>query len=198
MLSDDIQKTRDFYCDVLGMARRLPAASSISPGIGSMSATRRASTSPSGRATPRGRRKSAFRSRRKPPATGPVDHIAFNGTGFAEMRARLVERGLHVQRELARRHRLQANVLTRPERRPIEINFRSEESMTENGSEDHGLRIHRRRPHGRAHGAALAQGGHQPHGVRHVEGRHSPSSRRTARKSRARRSRSRTTPRSRS
>ena len=33
-------------------------------------------------------------------ATGPVDHIAFNGTGFAEVRARLVERGLNFSENL--------------------------------------------------------------------------------------------------
>ena len=74
-----------------------------------------------------------------------------------------------VQREIARRHRAQASVLY-----AIRTACRSRSISEANGdgNEDHGLRIHRCRAHGRAHGAAPAQGRHQPHGVRHVEGSH--------------------------
>ena len=72
-----------------------------------------------------------------------------------------------LQRERTRRHWAQASVSTRSKRRADRDQF---QQLTEYWNEDHGLRIHRCRAHGRAHGAAPAESRHQPHRVRHVEG----------------------------
>ena len=124
VLSDDIHKTRDFYRDVLGMAEGFRPELDF-PAFGSISATRRASTLPSGRATPQWTKKVGIPISTRAPATGAVDHIAFNGTGFAEVRARLVERGLTFSENLLDDIGLKQLFLRDPNGVPLEINFRS-------------------------------------------------------------------------
>ena len=59
------------------------------------------------------------------PSTGPVDHIAFNGTGFDEVRARLVARGLRFSENALDDIGLRQMFLRDPNGVPLEINFRS-------------------------------------------------------------------------
>jgi hypothetical protein len=59
------------------------------------------------------------------PATGPVDHIAFNGTGFAEMRARLTQHGLTFSENSLDEIGMRQLFTRDPNGVPIEINFRS-------------------------------------------------------------------------
>jgi hypothetical protein len=54
-----------------------------------------------------------------------VDHIAFNGTSFAEVRARLVERGLAFSENSLDDIGLKQMFLRDPNGVPIEINFRN-------------------------------------------------------------------------
>jgi catechol 2,3-dioxygenase-like lactoylglutathione lyase family enzyme len=58
-------------------------------------------------------------------STGSVDHIAFNGTGFAEVRARLVARGLAFSENALDDIGLTQMFFRDPNGVPIEINFRS-------------------------------------------------------------------------
>ncbi len=122
VLSDDIHKTRDFYRDVLGMVEGFRPELDF-PGfwlyLGDTPCIHIAEWQSYSQWT----KKVGIPISSRAPATGPVDHIAFNGTGFAEVRARLVERGLNVQRKLHRRHRAQASVLTRSERRAARDQF---------------------------------------------------------------------------
>jgi hypothetical protein len=58
-------------------------------------------------------------------STGPVDHIAFNGTGFAEVRAQLVARGVEFSENSLDEIGLKQMFLRDPNGVPLEINFRS-------------------------------------------------------------------------
>ena len=193
VLSDDIHKTRDFYRDVLGMAEGFRPELEF-PGfwlyLGDTPCIHIAEWQSYAAWT----KKSAFRSRRARRRRAPS--ITSRSTAPASTRC---ARGSS-QRGLTFSENSLDDIGLKQCSYAIRTACRSRSISEANGdgNEDHGLRIHRRRPHGRAHGAAPAQGGHQPHGVRHVEGRAQPSSRRTARKSRARRSTLRTTPKSRS
>jgi hypothetical protein len=54
-----------------------------------------------------------------------VDHIAFNGTGFAEMRARLAQHGLTFSENSLDEIGMRQLFTRDPNGVPIEINFRS-------------------------------------------------------------------------
>jgi hypothetical protein len=70
-------------------------------------------------------RKSGIPMSTRAPATGPVDHIAFNGTGFAEVRARLVARDHPFSEQSLDDIGLKQMFLRDPNGVPIEINFRN-------------------------------------------------------------------------
>ena len=124
VLSDDIQKTRDFYCNVLGMTEGFRPELDF-PGywlyvgdtpcihIGEWATysvwTKKVGIPISPRA----------------PATGPVDHIAFNGTGFDEVRARLTQHGLTFSENSLDEIGMRQLFTRDPNGVPIEINFRS-------------------------------------------------------------------------
>jgi len=124
VLSDDIQKTKDFYCNVLGMTEGFRPELEF-PGywlyvgdvpcihIGEWASysvwTKKVGIPISSRAA----------------ATGPVDHIAFNGTGFAEMRARLTQHGLTFSENSLDEIGMRQLFTRDPNGVPIEINFRN-------------------------------------------------------------------------
>jgi catechol 2,3-dioxygenase-like lactoylglutathione lyase family enzyme len=124
VLTDDIQKTRDFYCDVLGMKEGFRPELEF-PGywlyvddtpcihIGERDTyavwTKKVGIPISARA----------------PATGPVDHIAFNATGFDELKARIRQRDLPFSESSVPEIGMRQIFTRDPNGVPIEINFRS-------------------------------------------------------------------------
>ena len=124
VLSDDIDRTRDFYRDVLGMTEGfrpdldflgywLYLGDTPCIHIGDWATyavwTKQVGIPISARA----------------PATGPVDHIAFNATGFEEMRARILERGLPFSENSLDEIGMRQIFTRDPNGVPIEINFRN-------------------------------------------------------------------------
>ena len=99
VLSDDIDGTRDFYCDVLGM-REWESYAVWTKEVGIPISSRAKST-------------------------GAVDHIAFNASGFDEVRARLQARGLEIHSNLLDEIGLRQLFIYDPNGVPIELNFRS-------------------------------------------------------------------------
>ena len=124
VLSDDIHRTRDFYRDVLGMVEGFRPELDF-PGywlyLGDTPCIHIAEWHSYAEWT----KKVGIPISARAPATGPVDHIAFNGTGFAEMRARLVERGLTFSENFIEDIELRQVFLRDPNGVPLEINFRS-------------------------------------------------------------------------
>jgi catechol 2,3-dioxygenase-like lactoylglutathione lyase family enzyme len=124
VLTDDIEKTKDFYCDVLGMKEGFRPELEF-PGywlyvdatpcihIGEWAAysvwTKKVGIPISTRA----------------PTTGPVDHIAFNATGFDEMRARIKERDLPFSENSLPEIGMRQIFTRDPNGVPIEMNFRT-------------------------------------------------------------------------
>jgi catechol 2,3-dioxygenase-like lactoylglutathione lyase family enzyme len=124
VLTDDIEKTKHFYCEVLGMAEGFRPELEF-PGywlyvddtpcihIGEWAAyaawTKKVGIPISSRA----------------PATGPVDHIAFNATGFDELRARIKRRGLAFSENSLPEIGMRQIFTRDPNGVPIEINFRT-------------------------------------------------------------------------
>ena len=123
VLSDDIEKTKDFYCDALGMREGFRPRLEF-PGywlyvgdtpcihIGewqTYSAHSREQQIPV--TTPA-------------PGTGPVDHIAFNGDDFDEIVARLAQHGVTAHVNHAAGGTLRQLFLTDPNGVKIEINVR--------------------------------------------------------------------------
>jgi catechol 2,3-dioxygenase-like lactoylglutathione lyase family enzyme len=124
VLSDDIDRTRDFYRDVLGMREGfrpkldfagywLYVGDVPSIHIGEWKSyavwTKEAGIPISTRAA----------------STGAVDHIAFNASGFDEMRARLLARGIAMNENLLDEIGLRQIFIYDPNGVPIELNFRS-------------------------------------------------------------------------
>ena len=124
VLSDDIDRTRDFYRDVLGMREGfrpkldfagywLYVGDVPSIHIGEWKSyavwTKEAGIPISTRAA----------------STGAVDHIAFNASGFDEMRARLQARGIAMNENLLDEIGLRQIFIYDPNGVPIELNFRS-------------------------------------------------------------------------
>jgi catechol 2,3-dioxygenase-like lactoylglutathione lyase family enzyme len=124
VLSDDIDRTRDFYRDVLGMREGfrpkldfagywLYVGDVPSIHIGEWKSyavwTKEVGIPISSRAA----------------STGAVDHIAFNASGFDEMRARLQARGIAMNENLLDEIGLRQIFIYDPNGVPIELNFRS-------------------------------------------------------------------------
>jgi catechol 2,3-dioxygenase-like lactoylglutathione lyase family enzyme len=124
VLSDDIDATRDFYCDVLGMREGFRPKLGF-PGywlyVGDVPSihiaewksyevwTKEVGIPISSRAA----------------STGAVDHIAFNASGFDEIRARLQARGIEISENLLDEIGLRQLFIYDPNGVPIELNFRS-------------------------------------------------------------------------
>ena len=140
VLSDDIHRTRDFYRDVLGMAEGFRPELDF-PGfwlyLGDVPCIHIAEW----RSYTEWSNKVGIPVSTRAQSTGSVDHIGFNGTGFAEVRARLVARGLEFSENAIDddcqdgRSAANAGAIFRPGLKqvffrdpngvPIEINFRS-------------------------------------------------------------------------
>jgi catechol 2,3-dioxygenase-like lactoylglutathione lyase family enzyme len=124
VLSDDIHRTRDFYCGVLGMAEGFRPRLDF-PGfwlyVGDTACIHIADWHAYGVWT----RAVGIPVSAKAPATGPVDHIAFNATGFEEMRARLQSHRVEWSENSVDEIGLRQLYLKDPNGVPIEINFRS-------------------------------------------------------------------------
>ena len=124
VLSDDIDRTRDFYRDVLGMREGfrpkldfagywLYVGDTASIHIGEWASytvwTKQVGIPISTRAA----------------STGAVDHIAFNASGFDEMRARLKSHGIEPSENVLDEIGLRQLFFYDPNGVPIELNFRS-------------------------------------------------------------------------
>ena len=124
VLSDDIDATRDFYCDVLGLCQGfrpelgfagywLYVGETASIHIGDWASyavwTKEVGIPISTRAA----------------STGAVDHIAFNASGFDEMRARLKSHGIEPSENVLDEIGLRQLFFYDPNGVPIELNFRS-------------------------------------------------------------------------
>ena len=124
VLSDDIHKTRDFYRDVLGMAEGFRPELEF-PGfwlyLGDTPCIHVAEWQSYAEYTS----KVGIPISQRAASTGSVDHIAFNGTGFEEVRDRLVARGLAFSENSVEDIGLRQMFLRDPNGVPIEINFRS-------------------------------------------------------------------------
>ena len=124
VLSDDIKKTRDFYCNVLGMTEGFRPELDF-PGywlyVGDVPCIHVGEWAAYAVWT----KKVGIPISSKAQATGPVDHIAFNGTGFAEMRDRLKKHGLIFSENSLDEIGMRQLFTRDPNGVPIEINFRS-------------------------------------------------------------------------
>jgi len=140
VLSDDIHGTRDFYRDVLGMADGFRPELDF-PGFWLYLGDTPCIHIAEWRSYAEWTKKVGIPVSTRAPSTGSVDHIAFNGTGFAEVRARLVARGLAFSENSLEDdrqdggsaenagaifgNRLKQMFLRDPNGVPIEINFRN-------------------------------------------------------------------------
>jgi catechol 2,3-dioxygenase-like lactoylglutathione lyase family enzyme len=124
VLSDDIHRTRDFYCDVLGMTEGFRPQLDF-PGfwlyVGDTPCIHIAEWQTYAVWT----KQAGIPVSTKAPATGPVDHIAFNATNFSEMRARLESRKLTWSENSLDDIGMKQMFLRDPNGVPIEINFRT-------------------------------------------------------------------------
>jgi catechol 2,3-dioxygenase-like lactoylglutathione lyase family enzyme len=124
VLTDDIHGTRDFYCNVLGMAEGFRPKLEF-PGfwlyVGDTPCIHIAEWQSYAVWT----KQVGIPVSARAPATGPVDHIAFNGTGFEEIRARVMHEGLEWSENAIEEIGMRQLFLKDPNGVPIEINFRS-------------------------------------------------------------------------
>jgi catechol 2,3-dioxygenase-like lactoylglutathione lyase family enzyme len=123
VLSDDVERTRDFYRDALGMREGFRPQLEF-PGywlyLGDTACIHIAEW----RTYAAWTKEVGIPVSTKSEHTGPVDHIAFNASGFADMRARLVERGLDLAENLLDEIGLRQLFLHDPNGVAIELNFR--------------------------------------------------------------------------
>jgi len=124
VLTDDIHGTRDFYCNVLGMVEGFRPKLEF-PGfwlyVGDTPCIHIAEWQSYAVWT----KQVGIPVSARAPATGPVDHIAFNGTGFEEIRARVMREGLEWSENAIEEIGMRQLFLKDPNGVPIEINFRS-------------------------------------------------------------------------
>ena len=124
VLSDDIEKTKEFYCDALGMREGFRPQLEF-PGywlyVGDTPSIHIAEW----RSYAVWTKGVGIPVSTKAPGTGPVDHIAFNASGFEETRARLTSRGLEPAENLLDDIGLRQLFLYDPNGVAIELNFRS-------------------------------------------------------------------------
>jgi len=124
VLSDDIEKTKAFYCEALGMREGFRPQLEF-PGywlyVGDTPCIHIAEWQTYAVWT----KAVGIPVSTKSPSTGPVDHIAFNATGFDEMRERLARRGVPLSENLLDDIGLRQLFLHDPNGVAIELNFRS-------------------------------------------------------------------------
>jgi catechol 2,3-dioxygenase-like lactoylglutathione lyase family enzyme len=124
VLSDDIDGTRDFYCDVLGMREGFRPKLGF-PGywlyVGDVPSIHIAEWESYAVWT----KEVGIPISSRAESTGAVDHIAFNASGFDEVRARLQARGLEIHSNLLDEIGLRQLFIYDPNGVPIELNFRS-------------------------------------------------------------------------
>jgi catechol 2,3-dioxygenase-like lactoylglutathione lyase family enzyme len=124
VLSDDIHETRDFYRDVLGMVEGFRPELEFAGFwlyLGDVACIHVAEWQSYAEWT----KKVGLPISQRAASTGAVDHIAFNGTGFDEVRDRLVARGLEFSENRIDEIGLRQMFLRDPNGVPIEINFRN-------------------------------------------------------------------------
>jgi catechol 2,3-dioxygenase-like lactoylglutathione lyase family enzyme len=124
VLSDDIDETRDFYRDVLGLR------DGFRPDLGFPGYWLYAGDVPcihvaEWKSYAVWTKQVGIPISTRAESTGAVDHIAFNATGFDEVRARLVERGIEINENLLDEIGLRQLFIHDPNGVPIELNFRS-------------------------------------------------------------------------
>ena len=124
VLSDDIDQTRDFYRDVLGLRE------GFRPDLGFPGYWLYAGDVPcihiaEWRSYAVWTKEVGIPISTRAPSTGSVDHIAFNASDFDEVRARLVRHGLEVSENLLDEIGLRQIFIHDPNGVPIELNFRS-------------------------------------------------------------------------
>ena len=124
VLSDDIDGTRDFYCDVLGMREGFRPKLGF-PGywlyVGDVPSIHIAEWESYAVWT----KEVGIPISSRAESTGAVDHIAFNASGFDEVRSRLQARGLEISENLLDEIGLRQLFIYDPNGVPIELNFRS-------------------------------------------------------------------------
>jgi catechol 2,3-dioxygenase-like lactoylglutathione lyase family enzyme len=124
VLSDDIDKTKDFYCDVLGMRQGFRPNLEF-PGywlyVGDVPCLHIAEWQTYAVWT----KEVGIPISSKARGTGPVDHIAFNASGFEDLRARLKQHGVKASENLLDEIGLRQLFFYDPNGVPIELNFRS-------------------------------------------------------------------------
>lgn len=124
VLTDDIEETKRFYCDVLGFAE------GYRPELGFPGYWLYAGEVPcihiGERDAYRGFTKAfdiPFSERAS--GTGPVDHVAFNATGFAETKARLDAAGIGYKQNTLSEIGLSQIFVEDPNGVTLELNFRT-------------------------------------------------------------------------
>jgi catechol 2,3-dioxygenase-like lactoylglutathione lyase family enzyme len=125
VLSEDIHKTRDFYCGLLGMTEGFrpqldfPGFWLYVDGTPCLHIAEWQTYAAWTRAV-------GIPISTKAPGTGPVDHIAFNATGFDDMRARLTSRNVALSENSLDDIGLRQLFLRDPNGVAIELNFRGD------------------------------------------------------------------------
>jgi catechol 2,3-dioxygenase-like lactoylglutathione lyase family enzyme len=123
VLSDDIEQTKEFYCDALGMTEGFRPELDF-PGywlyVGAVPCIHVAEW----RSYAVWTKEVGIPVSTKARGTGPVDHIAFNATGYDEMRARLENRGIGMSTNHLDDIGLRQLFLYDPNGVAIEINFK--------------------------------------------------------------------------
>jgi len=124
VISEDLDGTRDFYCDVLGMSVGFRPDLGF-PGywlyLGDVGCLHLAEWETYEVWT----RQVGIPVSSKAPGTGPVDHIAFNATDYDAMLAKIESRGIDYSRNLLDEIGLRQIFIKDPNGVTLEINFRS-------------------------------------------------------------------------
>ncbi len=124
VLSEDIESTKNFYCDVLGMNVGFRPNLDF-PGywlyVGDTPCIHIAEWQTYAVWT----KEVGIPVSTKQPGTGPVDHIAFNASGYDEIRARLEARGVEWSQNSLDDIGLKQLFIYDPNGVAIELNFRS-------------------------------------------------------------------------
>ena len=124
VLSDDIERTKDFYCDVLGMEVGFRPKLEF-PGywlyVGDTPCIHIAEWQTYAVWT----KEVGIPVSTKQAGTGPVDHIAFNASGYEEIRGRLQGRGIEWSQNTLDDIGLKQLFIYDPNGVAIELNFRS-------------------------------------------------------------------------
>ena len=124
VLSDDIEATKAFYCDALGMREGFRPELEFAGYwlyVGDTACVHIAEWQTYAEWT----EKVGIPVSQKAPGTGPVDHIAFNAAGFDAMRAHLTGCGVDLSENLLDEIGLRQLFLHDPNGVAIELNFRS-------------------------------------------------------------------------